>query len=86
MIELVVGSCLVALLPIVLTVCFRILWAAAGALVWREHRPLALNHHATRSLPKSSVPTPPDNRRQSRSECVLSVLTALALGFGVALA
>ena len=39
MIDLVYGSFLVVLLPIVLHVCVRILSVAAGALVWRSDRP-----------------------------------------------
>jgi hypothetical protein len=45
MIDLVVWSFLAALLPIVLHVSVRILSAAAGALVWRDDRPVLLNRH-----------------------------------------
>jgi hypothetical protein len=45
MIDLVYGSFLAALLPIVLHVCVRILSAAAGAL-WRDDQPILSDRHA----------------------------------------
>jgi hypothetical protein len=45
MVDLVYWSFLAALLPIVLHVCVRILSAAAGAVAWRDDRPVLSNRH-----------------------------------------
>jgi hypothetical protein len=93
MIDLVVGSTLVTLLAVVLSVCLKTLSATVGALVWRNRRPVSLNPHATRSHVRPIAPRPTENNGRSRSNIrrsgskrVFPVLAALAFGFGMPLA
>jgi hypothetical protein len=51
MIDLVYWSFFAALLPIVLHVCVRILSAAAGALAWRDNRPILLSRQPHVTFP-----------------------------------
>ena len=55
MIDLVIGSFLVTLLPVVLKLCMTILSIAAGALVWRDDRPVSLRGRPSHSITSHSA-------------------------------
>jgi hypothetical protein len=60
MIDLVVGSFLVTLMAVVLSVCLRTVSATVVALVWRDDRPVSLNPHPTTCRVRPRAPRPPE--------------------------